>query len=159
PPSRTPVMNLAEIVGSSQSDAIKASGQIVFHAAGDTGAGKHSDLGDVVNIMVMDFHRPNPADHPTFFFHLGDVTYNEQFGVSQDKSQLYPGQFYDPYSDYPAKILAIPGNHDSNPEEDRNSLQVFQDNFCAPLPTTEAGVSSLTSSSKRTPMFQPGVFF
>jgi Calcineurin-like phosphoesterase len=119
-PKRSPsVMDLAEVIGSDSVTKIQQNGQIVFHAAGDTGAGQHEDLGQVANIMAMDFHRPNPADRPSFFLHLGDVTYNLVFGQVESKSALYQPQFYIPYSNSPGKILAIPGNHDSNPEEER----------------------------------------
>jgi hypothetical protein len=156
-PKRTPaVMDLAEVIGSDGVTAIQNNGQIVFHAAGDTGAGQHEDLGQVASVMAMDYHRPNPADRPSFFLHLGDVTYNQVF--PQSKKDLYPPQFYVPYSNYPGKILAIPGNHDSNPEEDQNSIKVFQDNFCADLPTPQQ-LAALVQSPTRTPMYQPGVFF
>jgi predicted phosphodiesterase len=131
----------------------------VFHAAGDTGTGKHEDLAQVVQVMAMDIHRPNPADRPALFMHLGDVTYNLKFGEVESKKGMYQPQFYTPYVDYPGKILAIPGNHDSNPEEDPKSIDAFEDNFCAPLPKTQDELTRLLQSPKRTPMYQPGVYF
>jgi hypothetical protein len=154
-----PVFDLAEVIGSQAIDDIQRSGQIVFHAAGDTGAGRHQDLGQVVRVMAMDYHRPNPADQPAFFLHLGDVTYNLVFGEVESKRGLYPPQFYTPYSGYPGKILAIPGNHDSNPQEDPNSIGVFQDNFCGPLPASPQALTRLLETPRRTPMYQPGVYF
>jgi hypothetical protein len=71
----------------------------------------------------------------------------------ESKATLYRPQFYVPYSDYPGKILAIPGNHDSNPQEDPKSIDVFQENFCAPPPTTAPTLPG------RRPMYQPGVYF
>jgi hypothetical protein len=160
PPKRSPpVMDIAEVIGSPQVDSIQQSGQIVFHAAGDTGAGKHDDLGQVVQVMAMDFHSPNPADHPAFFFHLGDVVYNLVFGEVESKSQMYLPQFYRPYADYPGKIVAIAGNHDSDPEEDPNSIDAFQANFCAPPPDSEDALRRVLKSAKRTPMYQPGVYY
>jgi Calcineurin-like phosphoesterase len=158
PKRSPPVMDLAEVIGSEAVTKIQQNGQIVFHTAGDTGAGQHEDLGQVANVMAMDFHRPNPADRPAFFLHLGDVTYNLVFGQAESKTALYQPQFYLPYSNYPGKILAIPGNHDSNPEEDKKSIDAFQDNFCAPLPAP-ADVTKIIQSPKRTPMYQPGVYF
>jgi hypothetical protein len=152
-------MDIAEVIGSDSVEEIQQSGQIVFHAVGDTGAGKHSDLGLVVRTMAMDFHRPNPADHPAFFLHLGDVIYNEVFGEVESKRRMYQPQFYSPYADYPGKILAIPGNHDSNPEEDPESIEAFQENFCAPPPRTQVELTRVLQSPRRTPMYQPGVFF
>jgi Calcineurin-like phosphoesterase len=160
PPKRSPsVMDVAEVIGADAVAQIQQSGQIVFQTAGDTGAGKHEDLGQVVGIMAMDFHRPNPADRPAFFFHLGDVTYNLVFGEVESKAAMYQPQFYSPYADYPGKILAIAGNHDSNPQEDPHSIDVFQANFCAPLPQTPAELNTILQSPTRTPMYQPGVFF
>jgi hypothetical protein len=160
PPKRSPpVMDLAEVIGAAAVTEIQQSGQIVFQTVGDTGAGKHDDLGQVVGVMAMDFHRPNPADRPAFFFHLGDVIYNLVFGQVESKSAMYRPQFYSPYSDYPGKILAIAGNHDSNPEEDAKSIDAFQANFCAPLPQTEAQRTQIIQSPKRSPMYQPGVYF
>ena len=75
------------------------------------------------------------------------------------RASCYAPQFYRPYSDYPGKILAIPGNHDSDPEEDPNSIGAFQDNFCAPLPTSQAELTKLLETPRRTPMNQPGVYF
>jgi hypothetical protein len=75
--------------------------------------------------MAMDLHRPNPADQPAFFFHLGDVIYNHQYSLPESKANMYQPQFYVPYEHYAAKILAIPGNHDSNPQEDPKSIDVF----------------------------------
>ena len=46
---------------------------------------------------------------PSFFYHLGDVVYN--FG----EAAYYYDQFYEPYRNYPAPILGIPGNHDGVP--------------------------------------------
>jgi hypothetical protein len=159
PKRSPPVMELAEVIGAQQVDEVQQSGQIVFHAVGDTGAGKHSDLGQVVRIMAMDFHRPNPADHPAFFLHLGDVIYNEVFGEVESKRRMYQPQFYIPYGDYPGKILAIPGNHDSDPEEDPKSIDAFEANFCAPPPQTQEELTRVLQSPKRTPMYQPGVYF
>jgi hypothetical protein len=159
-PKRSPsVMGLAEVIGSQQIDEIQQNGQIVFHAVGDTGAGKHEDLGQVVAVMTMDFHRPNPADHPAFFLHLGDVIYNLVFGEVESKSKMYLPQFYRPYSEYPGKILAIPGNHDSDPEEDPQSINAFQGNFCAPPPRSQEELTHVLQSPKRTPMYQPGVYY
>jgi hypothetical protein len=133
--------------------------QLVFHTVGDTGAGKHSDQGEVVQIMELDLHRPKVADRPAFFLHLGDVCYNETYGTPQSKAKMYEPQFYTPYSSYDRKIIAIPGNHDSNPQEDRDAIGAFQDNFCAPLPATAAALNAMINSPNHTPMYQPGVYF
>ena len=160
PPKRNPpVMELAEVVGAPLEAEIRQSGQLVFHAAGDTGFGAPWEIDLVAQVMAMDLHRPNPADHPAFFLHLGDVIYNHQFHTPESKAKMYEPQFYVPYGNYPAKIIAIPGNHDSNPQEDPASIDAFQANFCATPPASDAGLKELLQSPHRPPMFQPGVYF
>ena len=81
--------------------------------------------------MVTDFSEANAADVPSFFYHLGDVVY--YFG----EATYYYDQFYEPYRDYPAPIIAIPGNHDgvvyARRSRDHRS-NAFLRNFCAPVP-------------------------
>lgn len=150
-----PVLTLAQVYGTqgaAKSKAITAAGQIVFHCVGDTGSVKGPATQNLVaDKMVADFNEPIAADVPSFFFHLGDVVY--YFG----EASYYYDQFFDPYRDYPAPIVAIPGNHDGvmwagDPE---TSLQAFLRNFCAPSfgPSPDAG------GLDRTTMIQPGVYF
>jgi hypothetical protein len=156
-----PIMELAQVIGSAAVEDIQKKGKFVFHAAGDTGNPKQSDLGDVVSVMARDYYGPNP---PALFFHLGDVCYNLYDEVTRKvipapKTGMYKIQFYSPYTDYPGKIIAIPGNHDSNPEEDPKSIDAFQANLCAALPNNPDDLDKLIESTTRTPMYQPGVFF
>jgi len=150
-----PVLTLAQVYGSAgaaKSAAIQKSGQIVFHAVGDTGSVEGPSTQSLVaDKMVADFSEANPADVPSFFFHLGDVVY--YFG----EATYYYDQFYEPYRMYPAPILAIPGNHDgviyaSDPE---TTLEAFLRNFCATEPTVSPDAGGLV----RTAMIQPGVYF
>jgi hypothetical protein len=164
-PSRSPpILDLAHIIGSQDTHDIELSGQLVFHATGDTGNPKHSDLGEVVPVMARDYYRSNPADRPALFLHLGDVCYNLYDEVTREvipgpKSGMYQTQYYAPYNDYPGKIIAIPGNHDSNPEEDPRSINTFQVNFCVPLPNNADALDKLIQSPTRMPMYQPGVYY
>jgi hypothetical protein len=150
-----PILTLAQVYGSqgaAKTTALTAAGQIVFHCVGDTGSVKGPTTQNLVaDKMVSDFSEANPADVPSFFFHLGDVVY--YFG----EATYYYDQFYDPYRDYPAPIIAIPGNHDGvvwsgDPE---TTLEAFLRNFCAPsfAPSPDAG------GLDRTTMIQPGVYF
>jgi hypothetical protein len=68
-----------------------------------------------------------PPDRPSFFYHLGDVVYYD------GESANYWPEFYEPYLNYHAPIVAIPGNHDGdvNPATGESSLQAFVRNFCA----------------------------
>jgi hypothetical protein len=72
---------------------------------------------------------------------------------------MYEPQFYVPYDHYTAKIVAIPGNHDSNPQEDPQSIDAFEANFCAAPPSTDTEISAALDSPNRTPMYQPGVYY
>src|SRR5271168_1769271 len=110
PGTAEPVLKLADTLGPKGSQietAIQAAGQIVFHALGDTGNTKGPrDEGKVADKMVSDFTETDPTAVPSFCYHLGDVVYS--FG----EAAYYYDQFYDPYRDYPAPIIAIAGNHD-----------------------------------------------
>jgi hypothetical protein len=105
-----PLLTLEQVYGSAGAvkvQAITKAGQIVFHAVGDTGSVKSPTTQNLVSDkMVADFHEANPADVPSFFYHLGDVVY--YFG----EAAYYYDQFYAPFREYPAPIVGIPGNHD-----------------------------------------------
>jgi hypothetical protein len=150
-----PVLTLEDVYGSqgaSLMNTITASGQIVFHAVGDTGSVQGPSTQNLVSDkMVADFTEDNPADVPSFFYHLGDVVY--YFG----EAQYYYDQFYEPFRDYPAPILAIPGNHDGVvwQADPATSLAAFLANFCTAAPVQSPDSGGLL----RTTMTQPGVYF
>ncbi|HEX4001057.1 MAG TPA: metallophosphoesterase [Candidatus Acidoferrales bacterium] len=158
PPPRDPknlLLSLADVWGSkgkAKVAEIAAAKQIVFHAVGDTGpTGGPATVVEVADKMCADMQEANPVDVPSFFYHLGDVVYN--FG----EDEYYYDQFFDPFRDYNAPIVAIPGNHDGEvyTGDPSGSLQAFQKVFCASgfLRLPEAGGLSRTS------MIQPGVYF
>lgn len=141
-------------VGSQVKSAITQSGQIVFHALGDTGNTRGPrDEDAVTDKMVSDFDDTSPADVPSFCYHLGDVVYS--FG----EAEYYYDQFYDAFRNYAAPIFAIPGNHDGMvaPNSTATTLQAFIENFCAagqPFHRTpESGGLSRTAG------IQPAVYF
>lgn len=150
-----PVLTLEQVygsVGAAKAAAIQAAGQIVFHSVGDTGnVSGPTDQSLVADKMVSDYTEANPADVPSFFFHLGDLVY--YFG----ESTYYYDQFYEPYRDYPAPILAIAGNHDGvvYARDPETSLQAFLENFCTATPVQSPDSGGLV----RTTMIQPGVYF
>jgi hypothetical protein len=150
-----PVLTLAQTYGSggdAKVTAIQQAQQIVFHSVGDTGSviGPNTES-LVADKMVSDFDEENSADVPSFFFHLGDVVY--YFG----EATYYYDQFYEPFRNYPAPIVAIPGNHDGvvYPNDPAPTLDAFLRNFCAasPAPSPDAG------TLVRTTMITPGVYF
>jgi hypothetical protein len=152
-----PVLTLAEAIGGRGAQvaaAIERAGQIVFHAAGDTGNTRGpKDQSLVADKMVADYDDTDPREVPSFLYHLGDVVYS--FG----EAEYYYDQFYDPYRDYPAPIFAIPGNHDGMvaPGVTTATLAAFRQNFCTagdpPHRTPEAGELARTAQT------QPGVYF
>jgi hypothetical protein len=82
---------------------------------------------------------------------LGDVVYYD------GESANYWPEFYEPYLNYDAPIVAIPGNHDGdvNPTTKETSLQAFARNFCA----QSAIVSPDNLEAPRRTMTQPNVFW
>jgi hypothetical protein len=130
---------------------IVANGQLVFHAAGDTGSTRGPENQNLVaDKMVNDF-TDEDREKPGFLFHLGDVIYS--FG----EGQYYYDQFYEPYRDYPAPIVAIAGNHDGMvaPNAGAATLAAFLENFCA----GGFDVAPEAGGLSRTTQIQPGVFF
>jgi hypothetical protein len=150
-----PILTLAQTYGSAgeaKVQAIQQANQIVFHSVGDTGSVVGPDTQSLVaDKMVSDFNEENSADVPSFFFHLGDVVY--YFG----EAIYYYDQFYEPFRNYPAPIVAIPGNHDGvvYAQDPAPTLGAFLRNFCAasPAPSPDAG------ALVRTTMIEPGVYF
>jgi hypothetical protein len=157
PPPRggvEPVLTFQDVYGkrSDATSTVTGFGQLVFHAVGDCGSTTGPRTEDLVtNKMVGDFDEADAAESPQFNFLLGDIVYS--FG----EAQYYYDQFYDPYRNYPAPILALAGNHDGmvSPLAHEQSLTAFLRNFCAEdfLVTPDAGGLS------RTAQVQPGVFF
>ncbi len=166
-----PVLKLGAAYGSAGDkveQAIRQAGQIVFHAAGDTGATTAKpalqDEYNVVDKMIADFDEKDDTAVPRFYFHLGDVVYS--FG----EHTYYYDQFYDAFRNYPAPIFAIPGNHDGlvaptppaagqtgnpMPGDPSLSLSGFYANFC----TLQFQHSNDAAGIARTTMIQPGVYF
>jgi hypothetical protein len=157
PPPRggtEPQLTLQQVLGGDPTvvKAIAKQGQIVFHATGDCGStrGPKTEV-QVADKMLSDMDETDPKEVPRFNLLLGDVVYS--FG----EAQYYYDQFYEPYRDYPAPILAVAGNHDGMvaPGTNVDTLAAFLRNFCAEsfVVTEEAGGLS------RTAQIQPGVFF
>jgi hypothetical protein len=128
-------MQLEDLVGKDEVDAIMASGSMEFVVTGDTGNGINSEQEQVVDAMARDMDVKNPANGPTFFLSLGDIIYGP------DKAAHYANKFYRPNKSWlqPAPgfkgiILGIPGNHDGEvrDERDKPSLAAFVENFCQP---------------------------
>ena len=150
-----PILTLEAVfgdAGAAKMQAIQSSSQIVFHSVGDTGSVAGPATQSLVSDkMVSDFNEADPANVPAFLFHLGDMVY--YFG----EATYYYDQFFEPYRDYPAPILAIAGNHDGlvYAKDPEPTLDAFLRNFCSASPAQSPDAAGLA----RTTMIQPGVYF
>jgi hypothetical protein len=156
-PGLEPQLTLAQVFGTSTSatTTITQRGQIVFHATGDCGSTRGpTTQNEVTDKMIGDFNEAVPQEVPQFAFLLGDIVYN--FG----ESQYYYDQFYEPYRNYPAPVLAAAGNHDGmiSPLAHATSLAAYLRNFCAD-PAQGFVVTPEAGGLSRTAQIQPGVFF
>lgn len=149
-----PQLTLEQVMGGNAAaiERITQGGQLVFHSTGDCGSTRGpATQNQVADKMTSDFQESDAREIPQFNLLLGDVVYS--FG----EANYYYDQFYDPYRDYPAPILAAAGNHDGmvSPLANATTLDAYLRNFCAEgfMVTPEAGGLS------RTAQIQPGVFF
>jgi hypothetical protein len=148
----TTTLPLSAVLGATQVNGIQQTGQIVFHAVGDTGGHNGTEVQEAIAGAMEAQFGDHASNNPAFFYHLGDVIY------FNGQSEAYPTQFYEPYQYYPAVIFAIPGNHDgdtsvrpNDPPDREPSLYGFIQNFCAP--------QRRRISAYRDAMTQPYVFW
>jgi hypothetical protein len=149
PPFR---MSLQALLDPTTYQQIVSSKQLVFHSVGDTGGVTTPTYIDgVSHFMECDMNYTNVPQRPSFFYHLGDVVY-----YAGESANYWP-EFYEPYLNYNAPIVAIPGNHDGdvNSTTSETSLQAFVRNFCA----QSAIVSPDNLEAPRRTMTQPNVFW
>ncbi|HEX3397798.1 MAG TPA: metallophosphoesterase [Steroidobacteraceae bacterium] len=152
-----PGLTLTDVFNGNQAaiDAITRSGQIVFHATGDCGSTRGPKTqNEVTDKMVGDFTEALPMEVPQFGLLLGDIVYN--FG----ETEYYYDQFYEPYRNYHAPVLAVAGNHDGmiSPLAHATSLDAYLRNFCSD-PQAGFTVTPEAGGLSRTAQIQPGVFF
>lgn len=121
-------VDLATVLSADEMSRVDNAGELSFHCVGDTGGVKASEAQQIVAYwMEADL---SGEGAPSFLYHLGDVVY-----YNGERREYYP-QFYEPYAQYGAPILAIPGNHDGDPLDPKvePSLAAFVENFCASQP-------------------------
>ena len=160
PPPRggvEPILTLQDVLGGNATAIanITANGQIVFHATGDCGSTKGpTTQNEVTDKMIGDFDETHAMELPQFAFLLGDIVYN--FG----ETQYYYDQFYEPYRNYHAPVIAAAGNHDGmlSPLAHATSLDAYLRNFCSD-PANGFVVTPEAGGLSRTAQIQPGVFF
>ena len=130
-------------------------GKLVFHMAGDTGGLVFPEVKHrVATAMVQQFKdNTDPEKKPQFLFHLGDVVYS--YGHAEE----YYSQFFEPYSEYPAPVFAIAGNHDADLDpfeiEKRPSLDAFVSVFCDSIPRTIPFANGIPRLSN----LQPNIYY
>lgn len=146
-------MILDDVIGAEGTKEIEQTGEIRFHALGDSGVGSAQEAENVSDEMATDFQAGAGGVNPAFLLHLGDVIYGP------GKEAHYVDRFYRPYRHYPGKILAIPGNHDGEERTpaDSPSLKDFLANFCAP--TAAVPPQAASSGIYRETMTQPGAYW
>jgi len=127
----------------------------VFHAAGDCGSTRGPKTeNEVTDKMIGDFTEAASKEVPQFCLLLGDNVYS--FG----EPEYYYDQFYEPYRNYHAPVLAAAGNHDGmiSPLAHATSLDAYLRNFCAD-PAAGYTMTPEAGGLSRTAQIQPGVFF
>lgn len=133
-------------------------GVLVLHTVGDTGDERGKQM-DFVSAMMTEDYVASPENRvPACFYHLGDVVY---FAGDID---AYGENFYETYNEYPGLIVAIPGNHDCQPDDPQDGpvdpnkvpLDGWVQNFMSKDPSK---LGSLKTSSSRTQMNLPNVYW
>jgi acid phosphatase type 7 len=161
PPPNGPApyrFDLSQLLSADDLKAITDAGLLICHTVGDTGDARGQQQDFVAAMMTADFQSSVDRLQPAFFYHLGDVVY---FAGDIDK---YGANFYETYKDYPGYIVAIPGNHDCQPDDPQDGpvdpnkvpLDGWVQNFMANDPTV---LGSLKTSSGRTQMDLPNVYW
>jgi Calcineurin-like phosphoesterase len=144
------ILDFSKLVDATELTAINKAKKIVFHTVGDTGGVRDGAAQEtlIVDAMETDFSG-NAAEHPAFFYHLGDVVY---YNGEPDN---YVTQYFKPYQYYPAPIVAIAGNHDSSVSTatTAGNLDQFMKVFCASTP------QPLVADYDRTSMIEPYLYF
>jgi hypothetical protein len=150
--------SLARFLTSEDIDAINHAGVMVLHSVGDTGDFRGQKKDFVAGMMTEDATSLPAQRKPAFFYHLGDVIY---FAGDIDD---YGNNFYETYENYPAFIVAIPGNHDCQPDDpqdgpvDPNKVPMdgWVQNFMAKDPSN---LGSQKTGAARTQMDLPNVYW
>jgi len=150
--------DLSQLLQPADFAAVQSAGVLVFHTVGDTGDSRGQQQVFVAEMMTQDVQGSAAGHQPYFLYHLGDVVY---FAGDID---MYGNNFYATYTDYPAFIVAIPGNHDCQPDDPQDGpvdpakvpLDGWVQNFMSTDPSLPG---SLKTGSARTQMDLPNVFW
>lgn len=155
PPTGAPPfhLDLGEVLGAAEMEAIRTKRQLAFHLNGDMGGIKDAVPQELVAKGMEKSFDPavDASVNPSFLYITGDCVY-----FNGEVAQYY-AQFYEPYEFYPRPIFAVAGNHDGEnlTTDDEFSLKGFMRNFCA----AEAVRLPEAMDSHRTAMIQPNVYW
>jgi 3',5'-cyclic AMP phosphodiesterase CpdA len=161
PPPNGPApyrFDLSQLLPAEDVSKIVSAGSMVFHTVGDTGDHRGRQQDFVAEMMTLDAQALPNNKKPAFFYHLGDVVY-----FAGDIS-MYGDNFYETYKDYPGFIVAIPGNHDCQPDDpqdgpvdpNKKPLDGWIQNFMSKDPTQPG---SFKTGANRTQMDLPNVYW
>lgn len=150
--------DLSQLLAAEDIANISNAGVMVCHTVGDTGDERGQQQDFVAQMMTTDAGNSADDRKPAFFYHLGDVIY---FAGDIDK---YGNNFYETYKDYPGFIVAIPGNHDCQPDDPQDGpvdptkvpLDGWVQNFMSKDPVLPG---SLKTASVRTQMDLPNCYW
>jgi acid phosphatase type 7 len=161
PPPNGPApyrFDLSQLLSAGDITSIKNTGVMVCHTVGDTGDARGQQQDFVAAMMTQDAQASPANKKPAFYYHLGDVVY---FAGDID---MYGANFYETYKDYPGFIVAIPGNHDCQPDDPQDGpvdpnkvpLDGWVQNF---MSKNASQLGSLKTSTNRTQMDLPNVYW
>jgi acid phosphatase type 7 len=162
PPPNGPApyrFDLSQLLSAQEIQQITDAGIIVVHTVGDTGDYRGQQQDFVAAMMSQDVESSSATGKkPAFFYHLGDVIY---FAGDIDR---YGANFYETYKHYDGFIVAIPGNHDCQPDDPQDGpidpnkvpLDGWVQNFMSSDPTQPG---SLKTGAMRTQMDLPNVYW
>ncbi len=160
PPNGAPPyhFDLSQLLTAGDISSIEKKGVLACHVVGDTGDPRGLQQDFVAQMMTIDTQNSTANEKPAFLYHLGDVVY---FAGDID---MYGDNFYETYKDYPGFIVAIPGNHDCQPDDphdgpvdpNKKPLDGWIQNFMSKDPSQPG---SLKTGSNRTQMDLPNVYW
>jgi hypothetical protein len=160
PPNGAPPyrFDLSQLLTAGDIGSIEKAGVLACHVVGDTGDSRGRQQDFVAQMMTLDTQNSAANKKPPFLYHLGDVVY---FAGDID---MYGNNFYETYKDYPGFIVAIPGNHDCQPDDpqdgpvdpNKKPLDGWVQNFMSKDPSQPG---SLKTGSNRTQMDLPNVYW
>jgi len=143
------------VIDADENQRIVSSGKMSFAMVGCSGDPASQTDTEAVAAAIT------AANDTSFFYHLGDLIYSEKgsdvtMGAAGgvETPALWNTQFYAPYTNYPKRIVSIPGNHDGKSTPITDYLGAFCSDP-AKWPAPWAG----NTTDKRPAMIQPYAYW